>query len=173
MTFWYGSGSGDPYLWQTDPDPAFFVRGWLDAIKKEVFFSRSFCFLLFEGTFTSVFKDKKQKKKSQIVHRNQGFSYFLGSGSGSVQKMAGIREAQTHTDPDPKHWRKVFLLISWDMVSWMLAFFLDTNSSGLKSHRKIHDPAERVYACRYCLKCFNQVFLQFNLIFINITVPWP
>jgi hypothetical protein len=26
VTVWYGSGSSDPYLWLTDPDPALFVR---------------------------------------------------------------------------------------------------------------------------------------------------
>jgi hypothetical protein len=47
--------------------------------------------LLFEGTFTSFFKDKKVKKKSQSS-RNQGFScYFCmrieGSGSGRPNNM--------------------------------------------------------------------------------------
>jgi hypothetical protein len=47
-------------------DPAIFVIDLKDATKKPFF-----CFLLFEGTFTSGVKDKK---KSQIG-RNQGFSY--------------------------------------------------------------------------------------------------
>ncbi len=53
--FWYGSG--DPYHELTDPntgpDPALFVSDFQDA----KFFS--FLQVLFEGTFTSFFKDKK------------------------------------------------------------------------------------------------------------------
>jgi len=47
LTFWFGSA--DPNQWVTDPDP---VSGFQD-VKKKVFF------LLCEGTFTSVFKNKK------------------------------------------------------------------------------------------------------------------
>jgi hypothetical protein len=52
-----------------------------------------FCFLLFEGTFTSFFKDKKSKKKSQN-NRNQGCSYYFclmleGSGAGSIPLTNG------------------------------------------------------------------------------------
>jgi hypothetical protein len=41
-----------------DPDPATSVSGLQDANKKG-FFAKFFCFFLCEGTFTSVFKDKK------------------------------------------------------------------------------------------------------------------
>jgi hypothetical protein len=64
-----------------DPDPALFVNGFQDANKKYVF-SRLFCIFLFEGTFTSVFKDKK---------------WWI---------QIRIREAQKLTDPadlDPHH----------------------------------------------------------------------
>jgi hypothetical protein len=54
-----------------DPDPAIFVIDLQDAKKKQFFF-KFFCLLLFEGTFTSFFKEKKVKKKSQSI-RNQGF----------------------------------------------------------------------------------------------------
>ncbi len=57
LTFRYGSGSGDPYHWLTDTEPTFFVSGWHDD--KKVFFSKFFCLLLFENTFTSVFKNNK------------------------------------------------------------------------------------------------------------------
>ncbi len=67
VTFWYGSGSAYPYLWRTDP--AIFVSDIQDAFK-------FLCLLLFEGTFTSFFKDKKVIKKSQNS-RNQGFSYYF------------------------------------------------------------------------------------------------
>jgi hypothetical protein len=55
MTFWYGSGFGstDPCLRLVDPDPAIFVIDLQDANKN------NFCLFLFEGTFTSFFKDKK------------------------------------------------------------------------------------------------------------------
>jgi hypothetical protein len=33
MTFWYGSGSPDPYLWLMDPDPAIFVIDLQDVNK--------------------------------------------------------------------------------------------------------------------------------------------
>jgi len=37
VTFWYGSGSVDPYLGLTDPDPALFVSDLQDANKKYFF----------------------------------------------------------------------------------------------------------------------------------------
>jgi hypothetical protein len=40
------------------PDPAIFVLNLQDANKKNYFFfPEFFCLLLFEGTFTSLFKD--------------------------------------------------------------------------------------------------------------------
>jgi hypothetical protein len=68
----------------SDPGPAIFVIDLQDANKK------FFCLLLFEGTFTSFFKDKlsqKEEKKSQNI-RNEGISYYFclvieGSGAGS------------------------------------------------------------------------------------------
>jgi len=43
-----------------DPDPAIFVNDLQDKTStKNYFFSTCFCLLLFEGTFTSFFKDKK------------------------------------------------------------------------------------------------------------------
>jgi hypothetical protein len=58
MKFWYGSRFADPYLRipdadsdpdpDADTDPAIFVSD-LQAV----------CLLPFEGTFTSIFKDKK------------------------------------------------------------------------------------------------------------------
>jgi hypothetical protein len=55
MTFW------------VDPDPAIFVIDLQDASKKLIFLTQFFCLLLFEGTFTSFFKDKKSKKSQKIV----------------------------------------------------------------------------------------------------------
>jgi hypothetical protein len=93
MTFWYGSGSGsaDPYLWLTDPDPALFVSDLQDANLKYFF-----GLLLIEGTFISFFKDKKVTKKSQNS-RYQGFSnYFCmmmeGSGSAPLTNRSGLTQ---------------------------------------------------------------------------------
>jgi hypothetical protein len=73
-----------------DPDPAIFVSD-LHNSQQTHFFGR----LLFEGTFTSFFKNKKIIKESQNS-RNQCFSYYfclmiegLGSGSGSVTNGSG------------------------------------------------------------------------------------
>jgi hypothetical protein len=63
-----------------DPDPAF-GSVFQNVNKNKLFFSKNFCFLLFEGTFTSVFKDKQSQNS-----RNQGFSYYfclMIEGSGS------------------------------------------------------------------------------------------
>jgi hypothetical protein len=39
------------------PDPAIFVIDLQDANKKLIFYFYFFCYLLFEGTFTSFFKE--------------------------------------------------------------------------------------------------------------------
>ncbi len=91
MTFWCrsgsGSGSADPCLWLLDPDPAIFV---IDPppVPTNNNFS---CLLLYEGTgtFTSFFKEKKVKKKSQSS-RNQGFlTCLVIEGSGSIPLING------------------------------------------------------------------------------------
>jgi hypothetical protein len=45
-----------------DPDPAIFVIDLQHASEKLIFNTIFFCLLLFEGTFTSIFKDKKSKR---------------------------------------------------------------------------------------------------------------
>jgi hypothetical protein len=47
------------------PDPAISVIDLQDAIKKQIFDTIFFCLLLFEGTFTSFFKDKKSKRATK------------------------------------------------------------------------------------------------------------
>ncbi len=61
-----------------------------------------FCLFLFEGTFTSFFKDKKSKKSQN--NRNQGFSYYFclmiagsGSGSGSIPLTKGSHSRSPNT----------------------------------------------------------------------------
>jgi hypothetical protein len=50
-----------------DPDPAIFVIDLQDPNKKTNFSKKHFCLLLFEGTFTSFFKDKKFKRSHKTV----------------------------------------------------------------------------------------------------------
>jgi hypothetical protein len=45
-----------------DPDPAIFFIDLQDANKKIIVLQKFFCLGLFEGTFTSFFKDKSQKE---------------------------------------------------------------------------------------------------------------
>ncbi len=72
VTFWYGSGSANPYLWlaDSDPDPAIFVSDLQDV------FSTYFCLLLFEATYTSFFKDKKSLKITKQLE-SRFFLLFL------------------------------------------------------------------------------------------------
>jgi hypothetical protein len=56
-----------------DLDPAIFVIDLQDANKKLGIFSKLFCLLLFEGTFTSFFKYKKSKRS----HKTVGIKVFL------------------------------------------------------------------------------------------------
>ncbi len=76
MTFWCGSGSADPCLWLMDPDadpyPSIFVIDLQDANKKLIFL-KFFCIILFEGTFTSFFKDKTSKRS----HKTAEIKVFL------------------------------------------------------------------------------------------------
>ena len=50
-----------------DPDPSIFIIDLQDANKKLMFFFKFSCILLFEGTFTSFFKDKKSKRSHKTV----------------------------------------------------------------------------------------------------------
>ncbi len=100
MTFWCGSGSGDPCLWLTDPDPAIFVIDPQDANKKKIK-KKFFCLLLFEGTFTLFFKDKK----SQRSHKTVGIKVFLTIFAWCYKDP----------DPDPYLW-----LIDPDPYLWLI-----------------------------------------------------
>jgi hypothetical protein len=48
-----------------DSDPSIFINDLQDANKKLIK-KKVFCILLFEGTFTSFFKDKKSHKTLKI-----------------------------------------------------------------------------------------------------------
>jgi hypothetical protein len=57
-------------LMEPDPDSTIFVIDLRDAIKKVEktnLKTKFFCLLLFEGTFTSFFKDKKSKRSHKTV----------------------------------------------------------------------------------------------------------
>ncbi len=80
-----------------DSDPAIFIIDLQDANKKLIY-KKIFCILLFEGTFSSIFKNKKVKKKSRNS-RNQGF--FLPFLLNDRRIRIKIQEAQKQVDPDP------------------------------------------------------------------------
>jgi hypothetical protein len=56
-----------------DMDPAIFVINLQVLNKKLILNKKFFCFLLFEGTFTAFFKDKKSKRS----HEAAGIKVFL------------------------------------------------------------------------------------------------
>jgi hypothetical protein len=51
----------------TDPDSSIFIIDLQDANKKLFFLLKFSCILLFEGTFTSFFKDKKSKRSHKRI----------------------------------------------------------------------------------------------------------
>jgi hypothetical protein len=56
-----------------DPDSATFIIDLQDANKKLILINKFFCLLRFEGTFTSLLKDKKSKRS----HKTVGIKVFL------------------------------------------------------------------------------------------------
>jgi hypothetical protein len=50
-----------------DPDSSIFIIDLQDSNKKLIFFTKFSCILLFEGTFTSFFKDNKSKRSHKTV----------------------------------------------------------------------------------------------------------
>jgi hypothetical protein len=75
----------DPDL---DPDPAIFVTDLQEANKKLIKKVFLLITVLFEGTFTSFFKDKKSSRSEKTV----GFSYYfclMTEGSGSIPLTNG------------------------------------------------------------------------------------
>jgi hypothetical protein len=51
-----------------DPDPSVFIIDLQDANKKQIFFKKFSCILLFEGTFTSFSKDRHHADMA-MVHK--------------------------------------------------------------------------------------------------------
>jgi hypothetical protein len=58
----------------SDPSPSVFITDLQDANKKLIL-KKFFCVLLFEGTFTSFFKNKKSKSKRS--HKTVEIKVFL------------------------------------------------------------------------------------------------
>ncbi len=93
VTFWYGSEfavliNPDP---ESDPDLVFLSVADKMPTKKKF---QIFCLITFEGTFFSVFIDKKSKKGKKIVEIKVFLTFCLltegsGSRSGSVQNNDG------------------------------------------------------------------------------------
>ncbi len=118
-----------PLTYIVDPDPAIFVSDLQDGNKKNY---NLFCFLLFEATLTSVFKEKCHKESQNS--RNQGFSYYFclmieGSGSGSVyrtNRSGSERPKNIRIDPQhwPKHTRYFFLKIVLSSLCCLFGAFV-------------------------------------------------
>jgi hypothetical protein len=85
ILIWYKQYA-DPYHFGTDPDqslglmdpdPAIFFIDLQDTNKK-LFKKKFFCLLLFDGTFTSFFKDKKSKLSQKTVGIKVLLTIFAG-----------------------------------------------------------------------------------------------
>ncbi len=75
MTFWCGSGSGDPCLWlmDSDPDPAIFVTNLQDANKKLTEKKVSDYYFLKVPFIYIIFQSKKTKRS----HKTVGIDVFI------------------------------------------------------------------------------------------------
>jgi hypothetical protein len=112
VTFWYGSGASDPYLWQTDRgldlarDPALFVSDFKDANKNKLFFLPDL------AQDTAFLSEKLNKKLSFFVshlqaNKNKLFSpsicfYFL---EVNLHPVLRIRDAYPGSPPGSKRFR--------------------------------------------------------------------
>jgi hypothetical protein len=87
MTFWCGSGCGSESCQQKT------------NLKKK--FS---CILLFEGTFTSFFKDKSQKEVTKQWKSRFSLLYLLNDRRIRIQEAQKHVDPDPDSDPDPHHW---------------------------------------------------------------------
>ncbi len=115
VTFLYGSGSGDPDLWQTDPYPGLFLSDLRDTN------TNIFLLVVLPVTFWRYIILQKQKviKKSRNS-RNWGFSYnfglimegseavpltnWFGSGSGRPKNLRILIQS-------PEHWCRISFFV--------------------------------------------------------------
>jgi hypothetical protein len=100
-----GIRNSNPHQMNADPQTCLGTIS-LELIGKKN--KKFFCLLLFEGTFTSFFKDKKSKRSNKTVGIKVFFLFLLDDRTIRIRiyasdKRIRIQEAQkTHTDPtDP------------------------------------------------------------------------
>jgi len=101
VTFWYGSGSTDGYLWLTDPDPAQDLLFLSVTFKTPTKIIYVFCLLL---QYMMVHLHHSSKIKSHKEVTKDGRIRIRTSADQRIR----IREAKKLTDPDPLHcWKPV------------------------------------------------------------------
>jgi hypothetical protein len=100
VAFWYGSGSAEPYLLLTNPDPVFFVRD----LQEGKFFAKYFLEVHLHN-FAKI-KSHKEVTKYSVV----GIEVFLTifclmiEGSGSIPLTTDPDPGDPKTyDADPQH----------------------------------------------------------------------
>ncbi len=76
LTYGSGFGAGSCYFWHCP-------SRW----QQKLFFKTFFCWLLFKGTFTSFFKDKKSKKSGKAVHCKKEWAVFPSPTGMSLIKL--------------------------------------------------------------------------------------
>jgi hypothetical protein len=161
----------DPRHFGTDPDPRISITDLriripipIEGANKNKFLFKVFCLLFFQGTFTSVFKDKKSKRSHKIVEIKVFLLFFLlieGSGpyklwrtrihsTGSLVQSFVLHESRSRKrsswPPKKRKW-KLYVLKSWKL--WWGGGFscsLKTPYVGLKRNNGI---------CWFCqhIKC--------------------
>ncbi len=118
VTFWYGSGSSDPYLWLTDPDPAFFVRDLKDA-KNKFFFTKFLCLFLFESTFTSFNKDNKSERSHKTIEIKIFLHFLLVNGRIRNRIRISINKLRIRIRMQIRiRNTAVMFLTWWNRMSW-------------------------------------------------------
>ncbi len=97
------------WLIDPDPDPAIFVIDLLQQDANKKFNLKFFCWLLFEGIFTSFFKDKKSKRNHKAVGIKIYLTIFAWrSGSIPQTNWSGSGSQNVHCS-----YTQAFSL-SWD-----------------------------------------------------------
>ncbi len=112
-----GSGSGSYYF-----------RHWPSIRQQKNNNKKSFSVLfLFDGSFISVFKDKKSKRSHKTVRIKVFLTILLDDRSIRIHTSdywIRTREAQKHADPvdpDPEHWLQLWFCLS-DALTTRLGF---------------------------------------------------
>ncbi len=130
--------------------------------QKIILLKKIFCLILFEGTFTSFFKDKKSKVSHNS--RYQGFSYYFymmiegygsraESGSGSIPLTNGSESGR------PKNmWIRIRILIRNtaldDIVNWIKLLALFPKVCCFLSLNK------NIYKYLYCTASYKPFYIE-------------